>query len=111
MNINICNKKCFLSEFIHFKLNTANGDQNVSVISVVGIGGLGKTVLAKLVFNDATVVKHFELKCWVCMLDEFVLKQLLVKIVESISGENRNDLGEEQLQIRLRDSLAGRNFY
>jgi hypothetical protein len=88
----------------------ADGGQNVSVISVVGIGGLGKTALAKLVFNDATVVDHFELKCWVCVSDEFVLKQLLVKIVESISGENRNDLGEEQLQIRLRDSLSGKKF-
>uniref|UniRef100_A0A2N9HSY7 Rx N-terminal domain-containing protein n=1 Tax=Fagus sylvatica TaxID=28930 RepID=A0A2N9HSY7_FAGSY len=88
----------------------ADGGQNVSVISVVGIGGLGKTALAKLVFNDATVVNHFELKCWVCVSDEFVLKQLLVKIVESISGENRNDLDEEQLQIRLRDSLAGKKF-
>uniref|UniRef100_A0A2N9GRL4 Rx N-terminal domain-containing protein n=1 Tax=Fagus sylvatica TaxID=28930 RepID=A0A2N9GRL4_FAGSY len=88
----------------------ADGGQNVSVISVVGIGGLGKTALAKLVFNDATVVDHFELKCWVCVSDEFLLKQLLVKIIESISGENRNNLGEEQLQICLRDSLAGKKF-
>uniref|UniRef100_A0A2N9ELK6 Disease resistance protein RGA3 n=1 Tax=Fagus sylvatica TaxID=28930 RepID=A0A2N9ELK6_FAGSY len=86
------------------------GDQNVSVISVVGIGGLGKTALAKLVFNDATVVNHFELKCWVCVSDEFVLKQLLVKIVKSITGENCNDLDEEQLQRRLRNNLDGRKF-
>jgi hypothetical protein len=86
------------------------GDQNVSVISVVGIGGLGKTALAKLVFNDATVVNHFELKCWVCVSDEFVLKQLLVKIVKSITGENCNDLDEEQLQMRLRNNLDGRKF-
>uniref|UniRef100_A0A2N9HLQ2 Rx N-terminal domain-containing protein n=1 Tax=Fagus sylvatica TaxID=28930 RepID=A0A2N9HLQ2_FAGSY len=86
------------------------GDQNVSVISVVGIGGLGKTALAKLVFNVATVVNHFELKCWVCVSNEFVLKQLLIKIVKSITGENCNDLDEEQLQMRLRNNLDGRKF-
>uniref|UniRef100_A0A2N9GRN5 Rx N-terminal domain-containing protein n=1 Tax=Fagus sylvatica TaxID=28930 RepID=A0A2N9GRN5_FAGSY len=88
----------------------SDGDQNVSVISVVGIGGLGKTALAKLVFNDAAVVDHFELKCWVCVSDEFVLKQLLVKIVKSITGEICNDLDEEQLQIRLRNNLDGKKF-
>ena len=76
-------------------------DQNLSVIPVVGIGGLGKTALAKLVFNDARVVDHFELKYWVCVSDEFFLKQLLVKIIRSITGENCNDLDEEQLQMRL----------
>ena len=85
-------------------------DQNVSVIPVVGIGGLGKTALAKLVFNDARVVDHFELKCWVCVSDEFVLKQLLVKIIRSITGENCNDLDEEQLQMRLRNNLDGKKF-
>ncbi|KAM3745351.1 hypothetical protein ACB098_06G120000 [Castanea mollissima] len=52
-------------------------DQKVSIISVVGIGGVGKIALAKLVFNDARVVHHFELKGWMCASNEFVLKQLL----------------------------------
>ena len=85
-------------------------DQKVSVISVVGIGGVGKTALAKLVFNDARVVHHFELKGWMCVSDEFVLKQLLVKIIRTITSENCNVLEEEQLQIRLRNILDGKKF-
>uniref|UniRef100_A0A2N9HGC3 Rx N-terminal domain-containing protein n=1 Tax=Fagus sylvatica TaxID=28930 RepID=A0A2N9HGC3_FAGSY len=49
---------------VQLLMHPAHGHQNVSVISVVGIGGLGKTALAKLVFNDARVVEHFELKYW-----------------------------------------------
>ena len=71
--------------------------QSIFVVPVVRIGGLGKTALAKLVFNDERVIEHFELKCWVCVSDKFVLKQLLVKIIKSITSENRSDLDEEQL--------------
>ena len=85
-------------------------DQKVFVISVVRIGGVSKTALAKLVFNDARVVHHFELKGWMCVSDEFVLKQLLVKIIRTITSENCNVLEEEQLQIRLRNILDGKKF-
>ena len=77
-------------------MNSSDG-QSISVIHVVEIGGLGKTTLAKLVFNDARVVDHFELKCWVCVSDEFVLKQLLIKIIRSITGDDCKDLDKEQL--------------
>ena len=85
-------------------------DQKVFVISVVRIGGVSKTALAKLVFNDARVVHHFELKGWMCVYDEFVLKQLLVKIIRSITSENCNDLEEEPLQMCLRNILDGKKF-
>ena len=90
-------------------MNSSDG-QSISVIHVVEIGGLGKTTLAKLVFNDARVVDHFELKCWVCVSDEFVLKQLLIKIIRSITGDDCKDLDEEQLQMRLENNLEGRKF-
>ncbi|KAM4102703.1 hypothetical protein ACJW30_06G021700 [Castanea mollissima] len=94
-------------------MNVVDG-QNVLVIPIVGIGGLGKTLLAKLVFNDARVVEHFELQFWVCVSDYFILKQLLVKILRSIPdescNENWNDLDEEHLQNHLRNVLDGRKF-
>ncbi|KAM3683776.1 hypothetical protein ACJW31_12G174200 [Castanea mollissima] len=97
-------------KIVEYLMDPSDG-QSISVVPVVGIGGLGKTALAKLVFNDERVIEHFELKCWVCVSDEFALKQLLVKMIKSITSENRSDLDEDQLQVLLRNNLDGKKFF
>ncbi|XVF24409.1 hypothetical protein REPUB_Repub13aG0125400 [Reevesia pubescens] len=42
-----------------------SGDANLDGIAIVGIGSLGKTTLAKIVYNNDKVSKHFDLKVWI----------------------------------------------
>ncbi|KAK7278896.1 hypothetical protein RJT34_23935 [Clitoria ternatea] len=81
-------------------------DESLSIVPIVGIGGLGKTTLAKLIFND-------ESKIWVCVSEDFELRNLLVKILSSAlnsTQEMYKNLEMQQLKNHLRDTLAGQKF-
>jgi len=87
--------------------------QTLSVIPIVGMGGLGKTTLAKLAFNDTNIDACFSLKLWVCVSNDFELRNVLLKILNSAPNptmENFNNFETEQLQNRLRNTLQGQKF-
>ncbi|XP_028224819.1 putative disease resistance protein RGA4 [Glycine soja] len=97
--------------------NPNDDDKSLSVIPIVGIGGLGKTTLAQFVFNDKRIYECFSLKMWVCVSDDFDINQLIMKIINSANDanapfrqQNLNMVDLEQLQNQLRSKLAGKKF-
>ncbi|XP_059655994.1 disease resistance protein RGA2-like [Cornus florida] len=84
-------------------------EQNVSVVAVVGIGGMGKTALAQLVYNDERVTKHFDLKTWVCVSNIFDAKVIAEKIIGDQTPENllldklQEKIGEKKFLFVLDD--------
>nr|TKS15580.1 hypothetical protein D5086_0000032750 [Populus alba] len=52
------------------------GDAHPLVLPIVGMGGLGKTSLAKSVCDAENVRSHFDLKMEACVSDDFSLKQV-----------------------------------
>jgi hypothetical protein len=84
--------------------------EDLSVYPIVGLGGLGKTTLAQLIFNHERVVNHFELRIWVCVSEDFSLKRMTKAIIESASGHACEDLDLEPLQRKLLDFLQRKRF-
>ncbi|XP_068328748.1 disease resistance protein RGA2-like [Pyrus communis] len=89
--------------------------ENVSTISIVGIGGLGKSALAQLIFNDEVIQKHFELKIWICVSNIFELDILAKKIlkVDKLDKKQRDmvdELNMDQLQNDLRKKVNGKKY-
>ncbi|XP_050121539.1 putative disease resistance protein RGA1 isoform X3 [Malus sylvestris] len=84
---------------------------NVSVIPIVGLGGLGKTTLAQLVYNDQRVVGSFDLRMWQHVSVEFDVTRLTKEILGSALGTKISEgLSMDQLQEQLRDALREKKF-
>ena len=60
-------------------LLSSDNQENFSMVAIVGIGGLGKTTLAQLVYNNERVVQYFEPRIWVCVSNNFDVKSLVKK--------------------------------
>jgi len=92
-------------------LRRLDGNQNVSVVAIVGIGGLGKTTLAQLVYNDGEMQNLFEKRMWVCVSQNFEVKAIVTNMLESLTKNKIDDtLSLDNLQTMFREKLTNKRY-
>uniref|UniRef100_F6HVD2 Disease resistance RPP13-like protein 1 n=1 Tax=Vitis vinifera TaxID=29760 RepID=F6HVD2_VITVI len=82
----------------------------VCVIPVVGMAGIGKTTLAQLAFNDDEIKAHFDLRVWVYVSDDFDVLKITKTILQSVSPNTQDVNDLNLLQMTLREGLSGKKF-
>ena len=87
-----------------------NSSRNVDIVPITGIGGLGKTTIAKLVYSDEQVVGHFQLRMWVCVSDDFNVTRLIKEILKSAIRKIDENFGVDGLQNSFRELLRDKKF-
>jgi hypothetical protein len=102
------------------QLTHSTENSKLDVISIIGMGGLGKTTLARKVYNNDRVKRHFDCCTWVYVSQDFKIRELLLEILKShmsISDElirklegMSEDQAKEYLVEKLLTYLQGKRY-
>ncbi|KAI8529675.1 hypothetical protein RHMOL_Rhmol12G0243000 [Rhododendron molle] len=82
--------------------------EDLQVISIVGMGGLGKTTLANKVYNDPKVSHEFSTLAWIYVSPTYRKEKLLLSILKDVTGvtSDMSNMGEDKLAEEIRRQLT-----
>ncbi|XP_049371056.1 putative late blight resistance protein homolog R1B-17 [Solanum verrucosum] len=67
------------------------GPKYLDVVSIVGMPGLGKTTLAKKVFHDEKMRRHFDVQAMCCVSQTYDRRKLLLGILNQVKCSNQQN--------------------
>ncbi|PIA25375.1 hypothetical protein AQUCO_11800039v1 [Aquilegia coerulea] len=87
------------------------------VMSIIGMGGLGKTTLAKLVYGKREVENHFDVCAWIYVSPKYRVRDLLSSCLKQVRGSITIDershiekMDDGELKIELHKYLQGKRY-
>ncbi|KAL0357371.1 UNVERIFIED_CONTAM: putative late blight resistance proteinR1B-17 [Sesamum calycinum] len=86
------------------------------VIPIVGMGGIGKTALARNLYDDPSVISHFDACAWATISQDYnmeKLQEILLGLLNCLIGKPEDEMLEEtndELALRLHQALIGRRY-
>ncbi|KAF5945625.1 hypothetical protein HYC85_015853 [Camellia sinensis] len=87
--------------------------KQLEVVSIIGMPGLGKTTLARKVYNDPYIAHYFHLRAWTYVSQSHTKKEMLLDILHSLMNltDEIKAMNDEYLGERLYKRLKGNRYF
>ncbi|CAB4314786.1 unnamed protein product [Prunus armeniaca] len=107
---NIVGREKLVSKIVTTLINSRNTqeNENLPVMAIVGMAGLGKTTLAKSVYHEDEIGRRFTEKIWICVSIPFEVKSILSKILEHFKRAGMQD--KDAIIKILQEDLKGKRY-
>ncbi|MCH80876.1 NBS-containing resistance-like protein, partial [Trifolium medium] len=93
------------------------GTNELMLVSVVGMGGLGKTTLSKYVFDNKQVKEHFDCRSFITVSPTYNMRELLTNMVKKLCKDNNDSIPEDMQNMddtslikQVRDYLEPKRY-
>lgn len=91
-------------------LITNDSNLNIKVVSIVGMGGIGKTTLAQKILKETIVERHFKMRIWLSITQHFDETELLRTAIKHAGGDHGWEQDKTLLMQTLTDILSKDRF-
>ncbi|VAI81868.1 unnamed protein product [Triticum turgidum subsp. durum] len=72
-------------------IGTYHSETSLSVLPIIGPGGIGKTTFTQHLYSDKRMEEHFDVKVWVCVSTDFDVFKLTKRIYDGMLGAEKEE--------------------
>ncbi|XP_019155098.1 PREDICTED: putative late blight resistance protein homolog R1B-16 [Ipomoea nil] len=86
-----------------------SGSSGREVISIVGMGGIGKTTLTRRLYEDPLVLSHFDILGWTVVSEKHDVRRMLLDLLNNKAAKS-DEVTDGEMAEKLKKCLSGKRY-